>query len=49
MQNKQRPGFKKRKKERRSEGGGGGGMKMPIKVGNWSPLQLSIQCVRVFP
>ena len=54
MKNKQRPGFKKRKNrsERgsgREEARGKNGMRMPIKVGNWSPLLLSILCVPIFP
>lgn len=61
MENKQRPGFRRQKEReskkervRRSEGvgvggGGGCGMRMPIKVGNWSPLLLSIPLVPIFP
>ena len=50
MLNKQRAGFKKRGKRWRGEKpGGGNGMRMPIKVGNWRPLQLSILCVPIFP
>lgn len=56
MENKQRLGFRRQKEReskkervRRSEGGGGDGMRMPIKVGNWSPLLLSIPLVPIFP
>ena len=47
--NKQRLGFKEIKKTERRRSEGENGMRMPIKVGNWSPLLLSILLVPIFP
>lgn len=38
-----------REEKKRAEVRGENGMRMPIKVGNWSPLLLSIPLVPIFP